>query len=67
MNWNPGTDGACLVSPHRRHRTLGDQNAGHRRQARKAQSAIGGIVRKIIQVTRVIVVLLIAWQFPGSL
>jgi hypothetical protein len=32
----------------------------HRHRARKAQSAVGGIVRKIIQVTRVIVVLLIA-------
>jgi hypothetical protein len=45
----------------------GRSKSRHRRQAHKAQSAVGGIVRKIIQVTRVIVVLLIAWQFPGSL
>jgi hypothetical protein len=39
----------------------------HRLQARKAESAIGGIVRKVIHVMRVIVVPLIPRQFPGSL
>jgi hypothetical protein len=39
----------------------------HRLQAREAERAIGGIVRKVIHVMRVIVAPLIAGQFPGSL
>jgi hypothetical protein len=39
----------------------------HRLQARKAESATGGIVRKVIHVMRVSVAPPIARQFPGSL
>jgi len=66
VNLEPG-NGAWLVGPIAGIDTLGDQKSGHRRQARKAQSAIGGIVRKVIHVMRVSVVPLIARQFSGSL
>ena len=65
MNLEPG-NGAWLVVP-----IAGIEaqaiKSRHRLQARKAESAIRGIVRKVIHVMRVIVVPLITRQFPGSL